>query len=233
MAFNWFQLVPGVGAENAHVATAVAAGAVLVGAAAIAKAKLGKGEAAIEPAEKFSVRAIFEFVTEFMAGLSQMVIGDDGKRFIPLFSTLFVFLFFNNLVGLIPGMTPATENINTAVAVGVFSFFAYNFFGLKEHGLPYLKQFLGPMLALAPLMLIIELISHIVRPLSLGLRLHGNMLGDHTVLGIFLDILPLELRFIPVAAIFYGLGTFVSFMQAFVFTTLSMIYVSLAISHDH
>jgi F-type H+-transporting ATPase subunit a len=233
MAFNWFQMIPQIGAENAHVATAAATGVVLIGASMVARASLGKGATSTEPVGKFSVRAIFEEVTEFIAGLSQMVIGEEGKRFIPLFTTLFVFLAFNNLVGLIPGMTPATENINTAVAVGIFSFIAYNFFGLKEHGIAYLKQFLGPLLALAPLMIIIELISHIVRPLSLGLRLHGNMLGDHTVLGIFLEILPVEFRFIPVAAIFYGLGTFVSLMQAFVFTTLSMIYVSLAISHDH
>lgn len=233
MSFNWFQLIPEVGPEHAHVATAAASGVILVAASVAARRSLGTGEAAIIPVGKLSIRAIFESITEFIAGLAQMVIGHEGRRYIPLFSTLFIFLVLNNLIGLIPGMTPATENINTSVAVGIFTFLAYNYFGLREHGISYLKQFLGPLLALAPLMIVIEVISHIVRPLSLGLRLHGNMLGDHTVLGIFLEILPVELRFIPVAAIFYGLGTFVCFMQAFVFTTLSMIYVSLAISHDH
>ena len=126
-------------------------------------------------------------------------------------------------------MTPATDNINTTFAMGIFSFVVYNIYGIKEHGLAYVKHFLGPLLLLAPLMLIIELISHVVRPVSLGLRLQGNMMGDHTVLGIFLDLLP----YTGVPVLFYMLGLFVCFMQAFVFTMLSMIYVSIAISHDH
>lgn len=157
-----------------------------------------------------------------------MVIGEEGRKFVPLFGALFFFLLFNNIVGLIPGMTPATDNLNTTLGLGLFAFLAYNYYGFKEHGIGYLKQFLGPLLPLAPLMLIIELISHFVRPASLGLRLQGNMMGDHTVLGIFLDLVPYGL---PV--IFYCLGLFVCFMQAFVFTLLTMIYVSLAISHDH
>ena len=157
-----------------------------------------------------------------------MVIGKKGRKFVPLFASIFLYVWFNNLLGLVPGMTPATENINTTVAIGLFSFAAYNYFGFKEHGISYLKQFMGPLLLLAPLMIIIELISHIVRPASLGLRLQGNMLGDHTVLGIFLDLVPYG---IPV--VFYFLGMFVCTMQAFVFTMLSMIYVSMAISHDH
>ena len=125
-------------------------------------------------------------------------------------------------------MTPATDNVNTTIAIGLFSFVAYNYYGFKEHGISYLKQFLGPLIWIAPLMVIIELVSHIVRPMSLGLRLQGNMMGDHTVLGIFLELVPVG---IPV--IFYFLGLFVCFMQAFVFTMLTMIYVSLSISHDH
>ena len=118
--------------------------------------------------------------------------------------------------------------MNTAFAIGIFIFFTYNFLGIKENGLAYLKHFLGPMLLLAPLMLPLEIISHVVRPMSLGLRLSGNMTGDHTVLGIFLDLVPYV---VPV--IFYGLGTFVSFVQAFVFTLLSMIYIAMATAHDH
>lgn len=125
-------------------------------------------------------------------------------------------------------MTPATDNINTTLTLGLFIFIVYNYFGFREHGIHYLKQFMGPLLLLAPLMVIIEVISHLVRPMSLGLRLQGNMMGDHTVLGIFLDLVPYGL---PI--VFYGLGLFVCFMQAFVFTMLSMIYVSMAISHDH
>ena len=131
-------------------------------------------------------------------------------------------------MGLLPGMGAATGNINTTLALGVFSFLMYNIYGFKEHGPGYLKQLMGPVLFLAPLMFIIELISHLVRPLSLGLRLYGNMLGDHTVLSIFLDMTPF---LVPV--VFYFLGFFVCTIQAFIFTILSMVYISIALSHDH
>ncbi len=129
-------------------------------------------------------------------------------------------------------MTPATDNLNTTLALGIFTFVVYNYYGLKEHGLAYLKHFLGPLLLLAPLMLPIELIGHAVRPLTLGLRLYGNIMADHTVLSVFVGMFE-KLWFIPVPAIFYGMGIFVASMQAFVFTMLSMIYVSMAIAHDH
>lgn len=226
--FNWTQLIPGVDHHHVHVATMAVAGLALIGLSLMARLALGSGERAIQPATGFSLKGLFEVITEFMVGLADMVVGEEGRKFVPMFATIFFFVLFNNLVGLVPGMTPATDNINTTIAIGAFTFVAYNIFGLKEHGIAYFKQFLGPLMWLAPLMLVIEVISHAVRPLSLGLRLQGNMVGDHTVLGIFLDLVPFG---IPM--IFYGLGIFVCFMQAFVFTMLSMIYVSMAVSHDH
>ena len=226
--FNWTQLIPGVGHDQVHVATAIAVSAGLVLFAFAGRLALGHGEAAIEPAKKFSIKGFFEVYLEAISGLTDMVVGEEGKKFVPMFAAVFMFIWINNLAGLLPGMTPATDNLNTTIALGLFSFFLYNFYGFKEHGLAYLKHFLGPLLALAPLMLVVELISHIVRPLSLGLRLQGNMMGDHTVLGIFLVLVPYG---VPV--IFYLLGMFVSTMQAFVFTLLTMIYISMAISHDH
>lgn len=226
--FNWTELLPGITHDNSHVATAAIATGTIVLFSVIGRIALGTGESAVLPAGKISSKGIFEQVIGFIRNLSATVVGDQGHAMAPLFASLFFFLFFNNLVGLIPGMTPATENINTGVAVGIFSFIIYNLFGFKEHGFAYLKQFLGPVLWLAPLMLPIEIISHTVRPVSLGLRLQGNMLGDHMVLSIFTELLP-----VPGAVIFYMLGFFVSFMQAFVFTMLSMIYVSMSMSHDH
>lgn len=226
--FNWTQLIPGVGHYYIHIATAVVAGIALILFSLAAKVALGKGDKAVMPADRFSIKGFFEIITEFIIGLIDIVIGEKGRNFTPMFGAIFFFVFFNNLVGLLPGMTPATDNINTTVAIGLFAFVAYNFYGVKEHGLSYLKQFMGPLLWLAPLMFVIEMISHIVRPMSLGLRLQGNMMGDHTVLGIFLSIFGYGLP-IP----FYFLGIFVCFMQAFVFTMLSMVYVSMAISHDH
>lgn len=228
MAFNWTQLIPGVGYEHAHVATlAGMTGAVIV-LGLTARAKLGSGEEAIVPVGKFSIRGFFEVVTEFIGGLSEQVIGHEGRKYAPYFASVFVFILLNNLVGIIPGMTPATENFNTSFAFGIFSFLAYNFIGLKSGGLGYLKHFLGPVALLAPLMLVIEIISHIIRPLTLGLRLANVMTGDHTVLTVFLNLVP-----IGVPLPFYILGLLVSLIQAFVFTLLSMVYVALATAHDH
>ena len=226
--FNWTQLIPGVDHHFVPLATATVAGLGMIAMGLVGRMALGSGESAVVPASRVSVKGILEVLTEFIVSLVDMVVGKHGRHFVPFFASLFVYILANNLLGLVPGMTPSTDNINTTIGVGLFSFIAYNFYGFKEHGISYLKQFLGPMLLLAPLMLIIEVISHIVRPISLGLRLQGNMMGDHTVLGIFLDLVPYG---VPV--IFYGLGVFVCFMQAFVFTLLSMIYVSMAISHDH
>jgi F-type H+-transporting ATPase subunit a len=227
------QLVPGVTHETVHVATCAAVGGLLVITAFAGRAVLGSGDSAVMPASKFSLKGLVEIFLEFIIGLTDMVIGDhEGRKFVPMFSAIFLFVWVQNLAALLPGMTPATDNINTTLALGLFSFVAYNYYGFREHGIHYLKQFLGPLLLLAPLMVVIELIGHLVRPLTLGLRLYGNIMADHTVLAVFLGMFE-KLWFIPVPAIFYGMGIFVASMQAFVFTMLTMIYVSMAISHDH
>lgn len=228
MAFTLTSLIPGVGHEYANVATTGIVTAGLIGTSLLARKSLGKGEAAAIPADKFSIRGIFEMITEFIAGLCEMVIGEHGRDYVPMFAAVFTYILINNWVGIIPGMVPATEDLNTTLAMGLSVFVIYNIFGIMEHGASYLKHFLGPVLWLAPLMLVIELISHIVRPLSLGLRLANVLRGDHTVVGIFLDLVPVGLP-IP----FYLLGMFVGFVQAFVFTLLSMVYVALATAHDH
>ena len=107
-------------------------------------------------------------------------------------------------------------------------FLYYNYQGLKEHGVKYFKQFFGPIALLAPLMFVIETISHAARLLSLTVRLYGNIFGDHTVLGIFSSLVPLV---VPV--IFLLLGLAVALIQAFIFSTLSAVYIGLAVSHEH
>ena len=184
--FNWTQLIPQVGHHYTHVATlGIATGLALV-FGLIARAQLSTGEKAIVPTGKFSVRGLFEVITEFIYNLANQVIGHHGRDFAPYFAAIFTFVLLNNFIGLIPGMTPATENFNTTLAFGIFSFLAYNVVGLKHGGVGYLKHFLGPVLWLAPLMLIIEIISHFIRPLTLGLRLANVMTGDHTVLVVFI-----------------------------------------------
>lgn len=240
MAFNWTQLalaevVPNFDASTheGHALIAVAtlgvASVLSLGLGVAARAQLGTGETAVIPAGRFSIRGIFEGITELISGLATSVIGEHGKHYVPMFATVFFFVWINNLLGVVPGMSPATENLNTTLAFGVFIFFAYNYFGIKENGLVnYLKHFAGPVLFLAPLMIPIEIVSHLVRPTSLGLRLANVLMGDHKVLGAFLEMVPF---IVPIP--FYIMGLFVSTLQAFVFTLLSMVYVAVATAHDH
>ncbi len=181
------------------------------------------------PDEKLTVRNFFEIIAEKLYGLAVNVMGKHGaEKYFPIIGALFLFIFLSNLVGIIPGFLPPTDNLNTTFALGSFVFLYYNYVGLRENGLAYLKHFAGPILWLAPLMLIVELASHVFRPISLGLRLRGNIMGDHVVLGIFNDLLPYA-----VPAIFYGIGLFVALVQAFVFCLMTMVYISLSASHDH
>lgn len=228
MSFTWTALIPGVGPELAHVATAGIVGVGLMAAGVAARKSLGSGEAAIAPAGKLSVRGVFELATEFITGLADSIIGAHGRTFVPLFTSVFLFVLVNNFLGLIPGMTPATENMNTTFAMSSFIFLAYNFLGLKANGVGYLKHFVGPIWWLFFLMIPLEIISHLVRPFSLAFRLANVMMGDHTVVGVFT-----ELTYVLVPVVFMLLGVIVSFVQAFVFTLLSMVYVALATAHDH
>lgn len=228
MHFNWTQLIPGVGHNYTHVATLIIVSTLIILMGLRARLALGAGVNSVIPTGKVSVRGIFEMITEYIGNLATQIIGHHGRSFAPYFAAIFTYILFNNLVGLIPGMTPATENFNTTFSFGLFSFFAYNAIGLKEGGAGYLKHFLGPIIWLAPLMLVIEIISHVIRPLTLGLRLANVMTGDHTVLSVFLGLFP-----IGPAIPFYAMGIMVCAIQAFVFTLLSMVYVALATAHDH
>jgi ATP synthase subunit 6 len=141
-------------------------------------------------------RNVGEVLTEFISNLAESVIGHDGPKYVPLFASLFLFILVSNLIGLIPGFTPPTDNFNVTLALGVVSFVAYNYYGLQAHGVSYLKQFMGPLLLLAPLMIVVELFSHLFRPASLAIRLYGNMFADHLLLGIFTG----DLRFVGAGA---------------------------------
>lgn len=228
MSFNWTQMIPGVSYETVHVATLTLATVAGVAVGAVARAQLGTGQQAVIPASRLSIRGIFEMISEYIYKLATQVIGPNGKYYVPYFASIFFFILFNNFIGVIPGMTPATENINTTFAMGIFSFLAYNFIGFRKQGAHYLAHFLGPILWLAPIMVIIEIISHVIRPLTLGLRLSNVIRGDHTVLSVFLDLVPIG---IPIP--FYLMGFLVAMIQAFVFTLLSMVYVALAQASDH
>jgi F-type H+-transporting ATPase subunit a len=227
--FSWFTLL---GLEPYdHIIGAILVILFLIFAAYRVRKNLSEREHSVLPDEKFSLRTIFEILTiDFLLDLFTGMFGsrEEARRYFPLLATTFFFILFANLLGLIPGFLPPTGNFNTPVACALVVFVVYNFYGFKEHGIGYLKHFAGPIIYMAPFIFVIELVSHLVRPASLSLRLFWNMTGDHLVLGIFTNLLHL---LIP--ALFIALGVFVSFLQAFIFTVLSAIYISLAVAHEH
>ena len=189
---------------------------------------LAATEAAIVPEEGFTRRSLAEVFVEFISGIAEGVIGHGAASYVPLLATFFVFILVSNLIGLVPGFNPPTSEFKITIALGLVAFVAYHAAGLREHGAKYFKQFLGPLLVLAPLMIVVELFSHAFRPMSLGIRLYANLFADHTLIEIFTG---LTRAVVPV--VFYILGAFVSLVQAFVFTLLTAIYIALAVSHDH
>ncbi len=182
------------------------------------------------PDRGLTARNLAELLVGGIQSMSQGALGEQGKPYIALFGSFFLFILVSNAMGLIPGFVPPTSNFNITFALGVFSFVAFTIIGIRSQGLGnYIKHFAGPVWWLAFLMFPLEIIGNIFRPISLGMRLFGNMTGDHLVLEIFTD-----LRKLVIPVIFYFLGAFVSLVQAFVFTLLSMVYVSLAMGHgDH
>jgi F-type H+-transporting ATPase subunit a len=231
-SFNWLDLL-NVPEQYNHVVMALVVAAILVVTTVIARAQLSHSMASAEgglvPDSNWSFKNFFEIIAESLYKLTESVIGHhEAPTYFPIIGTLFVFIFASNIVGLIPGILPPTDNLNTTLALGAFVFIYYNYAGVREHGIAYLKQFMGPLVWIAPLMFIIEIVSHIFRPISLALRLRGNIMGDHIVLHVFSSLVPYVL---PV--IFYGLGVFVAFIQAFVFCLMTMVYISLSTSHDH
>lgn len=183
----------------------------------------------VAPDGKFSLRTLVDMAMDLVVGLSKENLGDKWKVHAPLLAGIFMFILVSNLGGLIPGLVPATENISSNLAMGLMVFLIYNFAGFREHGWHYIKQFTGPMLAIAPLMFVIELIGHMVRPVSLSLRLMCNVFADHLLVGIFTTNVPYVL--IPSALLFFGL--LVALVQSYLFTLLTSVYISMAVSHDH
>ncbi|MDR3073933.1 MAG: F0F1 ATP synthase subunit A [Deltaproteobacteria bacterium] len=164
-------------------------------------------------------------------GLEQMVVstlGEEGRRFVSLLVGIFIFILSMNLCGLLPGFDAPTANVNTTGAMGLCVFLYYNFQGLKRWGPGYIHHFMGPKLALAPLMLPIEIVSHIARPVSLTLRLFGNIRGEEIVLALFFILAPIVSTF-PVYFLFLLAKT----LQAFIFFMLAMMYVKGAMDHAH
>jgi len=225
--FTWASLIPGLSHLDSWVSNGIIVSVILLVIVFVGFRQTKKRADQIVPDEKPTFRNFVEIMVETIANLVEGTMGPRGAQFTLLVGTLGLFILFNNLSGLVPGFLPATDNVNTTFACSLTVFFMTHYFGVREHGIKYLKQFMGPIWWLSPIMIPIEVIGHLSRPLSLGLRLFGNIMGDHLVTGIFFMLIPL---FIPLLGMV--LGTFVALVQAFVFVLLSMAYFSGAISHE-
>ena len=162
---------------------------------------------------------------EFMVDIT----GEEGRAFFPYIATCFLFIMSCNLIGLFPGFLSPTSNINATLSLALCTFVYTHYLGVKYHGAKYIKHFTGPIPALAPLFLIIEIIGHFARVLSLTLRLFGNIMGEDLVLAILLFLAGMFLAPLPMMF----LAVFTSVVQAFVFTLLSMMYFAGAMEHAH
>ena len=175
------------------------------------------------------VQNFMEVMVESLYKLAEENIGHHwGKYFFPLIGTLGLYILLCNFMGLIPGFTAPTSNINMTASMAVPVFLATHYYGIKVHGVKYIKHFLGPIMLLAPMMFIIEFIGHLVRPVTLSVRLFGNMIAKHMILFALGLLAPV---IIPVAIL--GLGVLVSLIQAFVFVLLTSLYLAGSVEEAH
>lgn len=205
--------------------------AFLASAILIAVSLLIRGSLSLVPK---GTQNVLETIVESMLNLVEESTGHGwGERLVPLIGTLFMYILLCNFMGLIPGFASPTSNINMTASMAVPVFFATHYFGLRLHGLSYVKHFVGPVrnviaLPLMVLMFVIEGIGHLARPLTLSVRLFGNMAAKHIILGVLAILSP-----IVVPIVILGLGVLVSVVQAFVFALLATLYLAGAVEEAH
>jgi F-type H+-transporting ATPase subunit a len=171
------------------------------------------------------LEVIVSGIEEFMVDVT----GEEGRWFLPIAATIALYIAVSNLLGLVPGFFPPTANINTPLSCALVVFVFTHYLGVKHHGAKYIKHFLGPIWWLSWLIMPIEIIGHLARVLSLTFRLFGNMMGHESVLIILFMLAGAFFAPLPIMA----MGIFVSFVQAFVFFLLSIMYFSAAMEHAH
>ncbi|MBP9838202.1 MAG: F0F1 ATP synthase subunit A, partial [Proteobacteria bacterium] len=228
--------------ESATVVTSIGiASTLIILGSLVAVRNLNSSSNALQPEKKLTIRTLFELLSEFIVWLGDTAMGKEHRKYLPFVGSLFVFILCMNLLGLIPGLSVATDRISVNAGLAVTVFILYNAWGIRDVGIiNFLKHMsfydsLRPnglflFLVLGSLLFVLEAVSYFIRPLTLTLRLFGNMTGDHMVLGIFTDLT--RNIFVPAPVIFYCLGTIVCIIQAFVFTLLTMIYIRLACTHE-
>ncbi len=221
-------------------ATVLAAG-LLFTVAFLVRRQIAVAGGGVVPDEGVTVRNIVEVVIDGIASLARDTMGDEWRRYFPLVGTIFAFILVSNLMGLVPGLGGATSDVNTTTAWAIIAFVVYNAVGIHKHGFWYINQFLGPSFftmniggkkihvrPLAPFFLPLELFLHLARILTLSVRLLANMFADHTVVLVWIGLVP-----IAIPAIFMALGLLVACLQAFVFSLLTMIYIGMALEEPH
>jgi F-type H+-transporting ATPase subunit a len=191
------------------------------------------GKPSIKPT-KF--QALWEGYIRFVRGMVIENMGHEGLRYVPLISAIGLFVFFSNLLGMVPGLDAPTANVNTNLALALIVFLFYNIEGFRLHGVGYLKHFMGPSPYLAPVFFPIEVISHLARPITLTLRLFANMKGGAMILAVLVSLV-VQNYFImslsPVALLFIIAIKFLAvFIQAYIFMILSTVYLAGAVAHE-
>ncbi|OHE22211.1 MAG: ATP synthase F0 subunit A [Syntrophobacterales bacterium RBG_19FT_COMBO_59_10] len=171
---------------------------------------------------------VMEAVVGGLDGFLTETMGPEGKKFFPLIATLGLYILSSNLLGIIPGFESPTANLNTTVSMAVVVFIMTHVVGIRTHGFRYVKQFMGPVWWLTPLIMPIEIISHLSRPLSLSVRLFGNIMGEDIVLAVVLMLVPFLVP-LPV----FVLMIFTSVIQTLVFMLLTMMYIAGALQEAH
>ncbi|HEV7676041.1 MAG TPA: F0F1 ATP synthase subunit A [Candidatus Angelobacter sp.] len=171
---------------------------------------------------------LVEATEEFIAEQAHGVMGHGYERYIPYAVTIGFFILVGNLLGLVPGFESPTANPTVPLGCALLTFVYYHYHGLRVHRLGYIKQFIGPVWPLAPLMLLIEVVSHFARILSLTVRLYANMFAGDMVTLAFFSLVP-----VLVPVVFLGLHLFVSLVQTFIFVMLTLVYLGMAVSEEH
>jgi F-type H+-transporting ATPase subunit a len=248
--------------HNPHVVAAACSVAALGVASVIYKKSLAnsaKGssvddDARYVPSTKFNIPNVLEIMGEFVQSNANEIIGHKAKTYLPLLFWIFFYVLTSNLLGMIPGLGSATDNINTTFGIGLLVFLFYNFEGFRTSGFHYLEQYTGhvkglTLLLLGPVLFVIETVSHFVRPLTLGIRLRTNIYADHQVFHVISSLAqsaiePLQQKlgafgaglgyvFASLAPVpIMLLGLLVAMIQATVFTLLTMIYIGFATAEE-
>ncbi len=253
--FTWFNWIPGYNEWSSDTAQSMGKGVIsgelgysmtnivlagvvlliIMGLVAMTRASWSKSDNPAIPQTGFGPRNFLEVVMDYVLSQAETVLGSKqaAQRFLPLVGALAIYIFVSNVLGLVPGFLPPTDALNVTIGPAIVVFFVTHYVGLKENGMHYLEHFLGPKIGgfwwLFPLFVPLEIISHVARPVSLALRLMGNMIGDHQVLALFSSLIPFSIL-IPLP--FYMLGLIVCSVQTLVFCMLTLVYFAVALEHS-